>query len=64
MKIRIDKDEWYPVYTETDREPGGLIVREVEVEEAFYERWQKALDEFESIQDTLNVIYHAHGEAE
>lgn len=49
MKIRVDKDEWYPVYTPYDE--GSWIA---EVSDDFIVRYRQALDAFNAIQDEIH----------
>ena len=55
-RVRVDKDEWYPVITETtsDYRP-----EEIDVPLDLYERWKVAATEFGAVQNALREIYFA-----
>jgi membrane protein involved in colicin uptake len=55
MKIKIDSDEWYPVYSVRSVEDYGG--HEVEVTEDQVARWESAFAAFEAAQEEMSAIY-------
>lgn len=54
MKVYIDNDEWYPVYSLTEREPGGYKFGvEAEISEKDLKFIDKAFADFSKAQDIL-----------
>lgn len=54
IKVSIDKDEWWPVYSLGDRnEPIADWESFTHVSPGFYKRYKKALAEFEAVQSEL-----------
>lgn len=51
MKITIDREEWYPVYT-IDREPSKRE-KPIEVPDEIVERWERIEVEFHKVQDEI-----------
>lgn len=51
MKVRIDCDEWYPVYDFTER--GGT---EVEISEEQFHKLRKAIADFNEAQSELSKL--------
>jgi hypothetical protein len=56
MQIKIDKDEWYPVYDLAE------FGQKVDIEEETYKRWKKAFDEFDSVQAEMRKLYEAEND--
>jgi hypothetical protein len=52
MKVRIDWDEWYPVFTLTTYEGR----KEVEVDAKTLARWKRAEDAFNKAQDEMRAL--------
>lgn len=59
MKIRVTADEWYPMYC-TDKEPKSYG-REIEVDEAWYSRYESILHEFLEMQRHLENLHDEAG---
>jgi hypothetical protein len=56
VKIVIDEDEWYPVFSiKEERYVYAYDVR-VEVTEEQVARWRKVFEEFELVQDELRAL--------
>jgi uncharacterized protein YrzB (UPF0473 family) len=58
VKVRLDSDEWYPVYTARgahDEDAYGDVVRTVPVET--FDRWTAAEAAFETAQKEIEAIY-------
>lgn len=59
MKVKIDTDEWYPVYimlgSETWHAP------ECEVPKATVKRWKRVTKQFEKIQSEMKETLRANG---
>jgi hypothetical protein len=53
MKVFVDADEWYPVYTLHTEQ---CSEEELEIDSIFYERYKKAYDEFRAVQSELRVL--------
>jgi len=47
MKVKIDSDEWYPVYSISD------WGEEVEVEDAKVAEWKRVFSDFDRVQDEM-----------
>lgn len=60
-KVRIDSDEWYPVYSVTESETFGY---EVEATPEQTERWMLAFAAFSEAQDEIGELYDAAHEAD
>ena len=58
-RVRIDSDEWYPVYSV--RSDGGL---EVEATDEQIARWAAAHEAFEMAQDEMAALHEAAADAE
>ena len=56
MKVRVIKDEWYPVYDiEIDQNMGfGKLI---EVDDSFMKRYTKMMKDFSYIQQELKKLY-------
>lgn len=55
MKVKIDRDEWYPVYSvHSVHDQYG---DEIEVDDLTAERWRRVTAEFESIQDEMDEAW-------
>ncbi len=54
MKVWIDSDEWYPVYTLHTQQYSDEAT--VEIDSIFYERYKKALKEFRAVQKELREL--------
>jgi hypothetical protein len=54
MKVWIDGDEWYPVYTLHRQQHSDEAT--VEIDSIFYERYEKALKEFQAVQKELREL--------
>jgi len=59
MKIKIDWDEWYPVYSISD--DCGV---EVEVSEETLARWRRVDAEFDAAQKEMRVLVKANASNE
>ena len=55
MRIPIDKDEWYPVYTVYER-PGPSFYVEADV--SCVDRWKRVTAEFEAVQKEIANLAH------
>jgi len=53
MKLKIDSDEWYPVYYIDNGIGYGT---EVEVDDKIVKRWRKTLKDFDKMQDEMEAI--------
>lgn len=54
MKVKIDADEWYPVYSVTDD-----CGTKCEVPEETVERWKRIEKEFDVMQDEMRAAREA-----
>lgn len=54
MKVYLGKTEWYPVYVIYEEDPD-----ETEVPDELVERFRKAREEFDEVQDRLREIYES-----
>ena len=52
MKLKLDRDEWYPVFSL------GEYGREVEISEEFWKHYQKICLEFDDLQYELAEIWN------
>jgi len=52
MKVYIDSDEWYPVYS-VEKSPWGI---EVDVPEEVLERWDQVFCQFRNIQSEMAAL--------
>lgn len=50
MRVKIDDDEWYPVYFITEM---GI---EIEADEAMVERWKRVAKEFDEVQREMKAL--------
>jgi len=57
MKMAIDIDEWYPVYTIHKRRIMGCV--DVDIPQELVERFDKVSYEFSVIQSELRQLYQA-----
>ena len=55
MKLELEKDEWYPVYSLADM-PSTYEDENVEVSPEFVERYRAAFREFNKVQDILRGL--------
>lgn len=59
MKVAIDRDEWWPVFTiETDPEQLEDADQTYDIDDATLERTKKANEEFEATQKILEAIFY------
>jgi len=60
MKVYIEHDEWYPVYSlltpDEWRELGGICDGSIEIVDEFYKRWKAADTEFQAVQELLGDL--------
>lgn len=61
VKVYVDSDEWYPVYSVVDSDTYGGI--EVEVPQGTLDRWQSVAAEFEDVQNEMEASRDAAKEA-
>jgi len=54
VKVKIDTDEWYPVYSVCDAP--YAYGKEVEIPDEFYERYQAVMTEFNAVQDLISAL--------
>lgn len=54
-KVRIDPDEWYPVYSVVDS--GRPYGHEVDATDEQIERWNAARMSFQAAQDEMHTLY-------
>lgn len=52
MKVKISKEEYYPIYVEEEE----WFEYEVEIPEELWKRYLKALDEFKKLKAEVGVI--------
>jgi hypothetical protein len=52
MKVRVNQDELYPIYT-----IGDGFEKEIEVTEEFYKLYTEAMDKFWNMQIMLSELY-------
>ena len=57
MKVYIDEDEMFPVYSITDYP--SYPRTEIEVDEATVERWQRIIAEFDAVQSEMEATWEA-----
>lgn len=55
MRVRLYKDEWYPILT-VSTDSGGF---ELEVPNVLWKRYQKATKEFEEAHELIRTLYYA-----
>jgi len=57
MKVYIEHDEWYPVYSlrtpDEWRELGEICDGSIEIDDELYRRWKAAETEFRAVQELL-----------
>jgi len=56
MKMYIDTDEWYPVYTLRDDKRTYLPSYEVELDQNLMDEYQRIMDEFDAFQEILSKL--------
>jgi len=54
MKVKIDKDEWYPVYTVSIADNADV---DVNIGPRRLARWQRAFEEFWRVQEEMAKVY-------
>lgn len=54
MQIRIDKDEWYPVFFISDMDGWGVTA---EISPSDKERYDKAFSDFSAVQKELKSLH-------
>lgn len=57
MRIKVDVDEWYPVYSRRDADAYGG--HEVEASEEQVSRWAAAFEAFENAQEEIGELHRA-----
>jgi len=63
MKVYVETDEWYPVYTiyESD-EYARMYSKQYDVPDKLLNRYKKSLDAFKRVQSELKrIVYTAEG---
>ena len=56
MKMYLDKDEWYPVYTLREEHRPYLTEYWVDVSSELMERHKKIIADFDALQDELSKL--------
>jgi len=57
MKVLIDSDEWYPVYSIETNPAYFFGAPLVEIDESLLKRYENAKQEFEAVQLVLEELY-------
>ena len=56
MKVYINADDWYPVYTLSKETRPYLTQHEVEITEEFFEKVTKLEEAFDAMQEILHKL--------
>jgi len=61
-KVKLDYDEWYPVFSlKEDYNPKWHAKEVVEIEDKFYSEYLKALEQFSNMQNKLQKLAEEKG---
>jgi hypothetical protein len=56
MKMYLEQDEWYPVYTLNVDKRAYLPSYEVELDQNLMDEYQRIMDEFDAFQEILHKL--------